>query len=147
MVGHHRRHNSYVKAIKCTLEKKKTGEIVAVNGGESEHSDDYDAALMGAIVWAMPKHDAYYDIPWHTQIGAGGVVWKSWHTATLVMLTLDQILTNAIHDLDMLQYWLGDITGVFALEGPKECPYAVDSTVQLSLKFSSGIVGSLLLTK
>lgn len=25
-------------------------------------------------VWAMRKHDGYYDIPWHTQVGAGGVV-------------------------------------------------------------------------
>lgn len=112
MVGHHRRHNAHVKAVKHVLDKKKLGDIVAVNG-----------------VWAMRKHDAYYDIPWHTEIGAGGV-----------------ILTNAIHDLDMLQYWLGDIAEVFAMEGPKERPYAVDSTIQLIFKFSSGVVGSFLLT-
>lgn len=60
---------------------------------------------------------------------------------------MKQILTNAIHDLDMLQYWLGNIVEVFALEGPKERPYPVDSTVQLIFKFSSGTVGSFLLTE
>ena len=65
----------------------------------------------------------------------------------LGVLTSDQILTNAIHDLDMLQYWLGDIAEVFAIEGPKHRPHAVDSTVQLIFKFSSGVVGSFLLTE
>jgi predicted dehydrogenase len=63
------------------------------------------------------------------------------------VLTSDQILTNAIHDFDMLQHWLGDIAEVFAMEGPKERPHPVDSTTQLSFKFSSGVVGSFLLTE
>ncbi len=63
------------------------------------------------------------------------------------VLTADQILTNAIHDLDMLQYWLGDIAEVFAIEGLKTRPYDIDSTVQLIFKFSSGVVGSFLLTE
>ena len=63
------------------------------------------------------------------------------------LLTSGQVLTNAIHDPDMLQYWLGDIAEVFAMEGPKERPYGVDSTVQLIFKFSSGVVGSFLLTE
>jgi len=56
-------------------------------------------------------------------------------------------LTNAIHEMDMLQYWLGDIEEVHAIEGPKERPYPVDSTVQVSMKFSSGAVGSFLFTE
>lgn len=58
-----------------------------------------------------------------------------------------QILTNAIHDLDMLQYWLGDIAEVFAMEGTKERSFDVDSTIQLSFRFSSGAVGSFLLSE
>lgn len=34
MVGHHRRHNCYVRAIKDVLDKKELGRIVAVNGGK-----------------------------------------------------------------------------------------------------------------
>jgi predicted dehydrogenase len=84
MVGHHRRHNAYVKAVKHVLDKKKLGDIVAVNGGESNHSDHYAVVLIAVIVWAMRKHDAYYDILWHTQIGVGGVVYKSWHSEVLL---------------------------------------------------------------
>lgn len=84
MVGHHRRHNAHVKAVKHVLDKKKLGDIVAVNGGESKHSEHCAVALIIVIVWAMRKHDAYYDIPWHTEIGAGGVVWKSWYSAILL---------------------------------------------------------------
>lgn len=74
MVGHHRRHNAYVKAIKDVLDKKKLGDIVAVNGGEFKDTDHCVIALIAVIVWAARKHDAYFDIPWHTQVGAGGVV-------------------------------------------------------------------------
>jgi hypothetical protein len=35
MVGHHRRHNAYVKIVKQVLEQEKLGEITAINGGES----------------------------------------------------------------------------------------------------------------
>lgn len=93
----------------------------------------------------MLKGKSYFDIPWHTQKGAGGVV----GILAVVRAVTDeaQVLTNAIHDLDMLQYWLGDIAEVFAMEGPKERPFDVDSTVQLSFKFSSGVVGSFLLSE
>ena len=33
MVGHHRRHNCYVRAIKKVIEDGKLGKIIAVNGG------------------------------------------------------------------------------------------------------------------
>ena len=36
MVGHHRRHNCYVKAIKDVLDKERLGRVIAVNGGESD---------------------------------------------------------------------------------------------------------------
>jgi hypothetical protein len=47
----------------------------------------------------------------------------------------------------MVQYWLGDITEVYAMEGPRKRPHPVDETVQLVFKFSSGVVGSFLLTE
>jgi len=47
----------------------------------------------------------------------------------------------------MLQHWLGDITEVYAMEGGKERPFEVDSTVQIIMKFASGAVGSFLLSE
>lgn len=38
MVGHHRRHNCYVKAIKDVLGKNELGRVVGVNGGETKKS-------------------------------------------------------------------------------------------------------------
>ena len=49
--------------------------------------------------------------------------------------------------MDMLQYWLGEIAEVHALEGVKERPYLVDSTVQVTMKFSCGVIGSFLFTE
>ena len=63
------------------------------------------------------------------------------------VLTVDQILTNAIHDIDRLQYWLGDIIEIFAMEGPKERQHPIDPTVQLIFRFSSSVVGSFLFTE
>ncbi|KAK5051906.1 hypothetical protein LTR84_002709 [Exophiala bonariae] len=57
MVGHHRRHNCYVRAIKKVVEGGKLGKIMAVNG-----------------VWTMRKSDEYFRVPWRQQAGAGGVV-------------------------------------------------------------------------
>lgn len=54
---------------------------------------------------------------------------------------------NAIHEIDMLQHWLGDVTEVYAMEGLKERGLSVDSTVQTIMKFSSGVVGSFLLSE
>lgn len=36
MVGHHRRHNCYVKAVKDVLDKKELGRVVAINGGKTK---------------------------------------------------------------------------------------------------------------
>lgn len=49
--------------------------------------------------------------------------------------------------MDMLQYWLGNIEEVHAIEGPKERPYPVDSTVQVTMKFASSVIGSFLFTE
>jgi predicted dehydrogenase len=48
MVGHHRRHNAYVKAVKEVLDKKQLGDVVAVNGGELRHSIHSYIALINS---------------------------------------------------------------------------------------------------
>ncbi|KIW72521.1 hypothetical protein PV04_00706 [Phialophora macrospora] len=110
MVGHHRRHNSYVLAVKKAIDEGRLGRIVAING-----------------VWAMRKPMDYFAIPWRQQLGSGGVV-----------------LTNASHEIDILQYLLGDISEVYATEGVKERGFPVDETVLATFKFASGVVGSFL---
>src|ERR1700712_1826650 len=71
-------------------------------------------------------------------LGANRLAQAEWY-ASLVLaickgrlwwLMNKQVLTNTIHEIDMLQYWLGSITEVHAIEGLKERPFPVDSTVQ-----------------
>ncbi|KAJ9602168.1 hypothetical protein H2200_013288 [Cladophialophora chaetospira] len=93
-----------------------------------------DSGSLGTVVgvngvWTWRKSESYFQVPWRQRVGAGGV-----------------ILTNAIHEIDMLQYWLGDISEVYALEGVKTRPFPVDSTVQITLKFASGPIGSFFLS-
>jgi predicted dehydrogenase len=56
-------------------------------------------------------------------------------------------LTNASHEIDILQYLLGDISEVYATEGVKERPFPVDETVLATFKFASGVVGSFLFSE
>jgi predicted dehydrogenase len=62
-------------------------------------------------------------------------------------LTTEQILANASHEIDILQSLLGDISAVYAVEGPKERGYAVEETVQVVFTFASGVVGSFLFSE
>ena len=78
-------------------------------------------------IWAMRKPKEYFAIPWRQQAGSGGVV-----------------LTNAIHEIDILRYLLGDIVEIYAIEAAKERQLPVDETVQITMKFASGAVGSFL---
>ncbi|KEF60852.1 uncharacterized protein A1O9_02414 [Exophiala aquamarina CBS 119918] len=57
LVGHHRRHNCYVRAIEKEIQEGKLGKIIAVNG-----------------VWAMRKSEEYFKVPWRQQAESGGVV-------------------------------------------------------------------------
>jgi len=75
----------------------------------------------------MRKPIQYFSAPWRRQLGSGGVV-----------------LTNASHEIDILQSLLGDIVEVYAVEGARQRPFPVDETVLSTFKFASGAVGSFL---
>lgn len=57
MVGHHRRHNCYVRAIKDVLDKKELGRIVAVNGGKTICSECVAKSSI-PDVWLKSGHSA-----------------------------------------------------------------------------------------
>ncbi|KIX95965.1 uncharacterized protein Z520_08220 [Fonsecaea multimorphosa CBS 102226] len=116
-----------------------SGKAVVMVGHHRRHNP-YTIAVKQAIdegrlgrivaingVWAMRKPPEYFANHWRRQLGSGGVV-----------------LNNAIHEIDILQYLLGNIVEVYAVEGVKERPHPVDETVLATLKFASGAVGSFL---
>ena len=111
MVGHHRRHNPVVEQARAVVQGGQLGDLVGVNA-----------------IWALRKHDTYYDAPWRTQIGAGPV------------------LTNLIHDVDSLRYICGEVTGVMAMTSSAVRGHNVEDTASLTLRFANGALGTVLIS-
>lgn len=107
LVGHHRRHHPAVAAARRAIADGTIGDLVVVNG-----------------IWASRKDDAYFDIDWHRQPGAG------------------VMLINVVHDLDLLRHLCGEITLVQAITSNTARGNAVDDTVALSFAFENGAIGA-----
>lgn len=107
LVGHHRRHHPAVAAARAAISDGILGDVVVVNG-----------------VWASRKDDAYFDIDWHREPGAG------------------VMLINVVHDLDLLRHLFGEITLVQAITSSAVRRNPVDDSVSLGFVFESGAIGS-----
>ena len=107
LIGHHRRHHPAVASARAAIAEGVLGDIVLING-----------------IWASRKNDAYFDIDWHRQPGAG---------VTLI---------NVVHDLDLLRHLCGEVTTVHAITSNSVRGNPVDDTVSLSFAFGNGALGS-----
>jgi predicted dehydrogenase len=81
--------------------------------------------------WCLKKPDAYYDGigEWRRNGESGGVV-----------------LINLVHEVDLLQYLLGPITLVSAIESSKTRGFDAEEGAAIALRFSSGVVGTFILS-
>ncbi len=85
--------------------------------------------LIGAsLIWAVLKPRSYFDVLWRRSAGAG------------------PILTNLIHDVDLLQFICGPITAVSSITGNAARGFEIEDAVAATLTFGNGAVGSLLAT-
>lgn len=107
LVGHHRRHNPLIQATKNAIDAGRIGQVVAVHG----------------TCWFY-KPDAYFDIPWRREKGAG------------------PIFVNLIHDVDLLRYLCGEVVSVQAMESNALRGNAVEETAVVLLRFASGALGT-----
>lgn len=107
LTGHHRRHNPMIRRAKAVIDTGKLGRIVSVH----------------AFFWLM-KPDAYFDVPWRRQPGAGPV------------------LLNFIHDIDLLRHLCGEVEAVQALASRHVRRHDVDETAVVLLRFASGALGT-----
>ena len=105
IAGHHRRCHPFV--AEARLRMAELGQLVAVQG-----------------IWALRKHDSYYDPDWRRAPGAG------------------PILTNLSHEIDLLHFLAGEITEVAALTAHTARGFEIEDTVALSLRFANGALGS-----
>lgn len=78
--------------------------------------------------WTTRKDDEYYAPPWRRDIKAG------------------PILTNLIHEIDILRFICGDITSVSAEMTHHDQQFEKEDAVAISLKFANQAVGSFLLS-
>ncbi|MDH1729674.1 Gfo/Idh/MocA family oxidoreductase [Pseudomonas chengduensis] len=76
-------------------------------------------------LWQVQKPDSYYDIPWRREAGAG------------------MLLTNLIHDLDLLRYLCGEVRQVQAITSNGVRGFANEDSAAVLLQFEGGALGSL----
>jgi predicted dehydrogenase len=73
--------------------------------------------------WLM-KPDSYFDVAWRREAGAG------------------PILTNLIHDIDLLRYLCGEVATVQALVANAVRGHGVEETAVVLLRFANGALGT-----
>jgi predicted dehydrogenase len=76
-------------------------------------------------LWQVQKPDSYFDIPWRREAGAG------------------LLLTNLIHDLDLLRHLCGEVRRVQAFTSNAVRGFANEDSAAILLQFASGALGSL----
>ncbi|KAJ5098780.1 hypothetical protein N7532_005781 [Penicillium argentinense] len=114
LVGHHRRFNPYVRATKSVLDSGSLGRPIAING-----------------LWTLYKPDPYFagNGDWRASGVRGGGV----------------IPINLVHDIDLMHHFFGPVVRVQAekiLPQRPSPPHDADEGAALTLRFSSGVVGS-----
>lgn len=110
-VGHHRRFDPTVELTKSMIDGGSIGKLTALQS-----------------IWALRKHDAYYDTRWRVSRAAGG----------------GPGLINLIHDIDLMRHFGGEIVRVYAELGYGARGFDVEDTIAATVRFSSGAVGSLM---
>lgn len=109
VTGHHRRCHPFVARAKAAI--GNLGGLVAVQG-----------------IWALRKHDSYFEADWRRAPGAG------------------VILTNLSHEVDLLQYLAGPIAEVQAMTGHAARGLNVEDTAAVSMRFEGGAIGTFVLS-
>ena len=80
--------------------------------------------VVNAMCWIY-KPDDYFDVPWRCEPGAGPV------------------LTNLVHDLDLIRHLCGEIASVQAFDANQARGHAVEDTAVMILRFRNGALGTL----
>lgn len=76
-------------------------------------------------LWQVQKPDSYYHIAWRREAGAG------------------MLLTNLIHDLDLLRHLCGEVRQVQAITSNGVRGFANEDSAAVLLQFEGGALGSL----
>ncbi|POA29763.1 MULTISPECIES: Gfo/Idh/MocA family protein [unclassified Pseudomonas] len=80
---------------------------------------------MVTALWQVRKPDSYFETPWRREAGAG------------------MLLTNLIHDLDLLRHLCGEVHQVQAITSNAVRRFANEDCAAVLLQFDNGALGSL----
>ncbi len=86
---------------------------------------DIGKLLAVNVTWSVLKPVSYFEPEWRRSAGAGPV------------------LTNLIHDVDLLRFLCGEVTSVSAIATALARNHSVEDTVAVMLRFASGAVGTI----
>lgn len=79
---------------------------------------------VNAMCWFY-KPDDYFTTVWRSRKGAGPV------------------LTNLIHDIDLMRFLIGEIVGVQAMLSARTRGHDVEDSAAIALQFGSGVIGTM----
>lgn len=124
-------------ALVAAVERTNVPVLV---GHQRRHSPDIAKArhlvsqgALGRLVavnamWVADKPGSYFDVAWRRQPGGG------------------PLLINLIHDIDCLRFMCGDIEEVMAFTSNAVRGFEVEDTASISLRFTSGALGTVLMS-
>jgi predicted dehydrogenase len=125
-----------VKSATKLVEAAEAAGVALLVGHHRRHNPMIQAAKatvesgkLGKLVsvhgffWLM-KPDNYFDVAWRREAGAG------------------PILTNLIHDIDLLRYLCGEVEAVQALTSNAVRGHAIEETAVVLLRFANGALGT-----
>ncbi len=129
-----------IAAARELVEASEAAGVPVLVGHHRRHSPDIRAARQairdGAIgelvavngMWLMDKPDAYFAADWRRRAGGG------------------PLLINLIHDTDCLRFIVGEIDSVRAFASSAVRGFEVEETASVALRFSSGVLGTFLIS-
>ncbi|MCO6384799.1 Gfo/Idh/MocA family protein [Oceanicola sp. 502str15] len=79
-------------------------------------------------LWSLRKHDTYYDVDWRRAPGAG------------------PLLTNLTHEIDLLRFFVGDMTEATALLSSARRGFVIEDTAAVAFRFAGGALASFLVS-
>ena len=101
----------------------------AVEGARAAIADGRLGRLLAvSAMWFLRKPEAYFDPHWRRHKGAG------------------PILTNLVHDIDILRHICGEIAQVYAETSGSARGFEVEDTAAIILRFGSGVLASITLS-
>lgn len=108
LVGHHRRHNPVIARARQVIESGLLGR-----------------PSMVTALWQTKKPDAYFEMRWRRQTGAG------------------VILINLVHETDLLRHLYGEIVEVQAFTSNALRGFEVEDSATINFRFENGALGSI----